>query len=351
MRKLLTILLCAGLILPHPALAAQSPELPDKVIPGGHTLGVKLYTDGLLVVGMAPVKTESGTVSPAETAGIKSGDMITHIQKKPVSTIPELQAITAGLRGEALEISYIRNGRLLSAILLPAKSSDETYRIGVWVRDSMAGIGTITFYDPDTGLFGALGHGINEAQTGQLLPMGSGHVLYSEVESVRAGLPGSPGELKGTFRGDRSYGHLLLNSEKGLYGTLTDSETLGPDLQKAVPVAKRNEVKAGSATILSNVEGDTVGQYTVEIVKVFPDEDEPRNFMLRVTDERLIAITGGIVQGMSGSPVLQDGKLVGAVTHVMINDPRRGYGIFAESMLREGMAALEAQTFNGAAAA
>ncbi|MCL1807417.1 MAG: SpoIVB peptidase [Oscillospiraceae bacterium] len=350
MRKICIFILCLGILLPAPAAAAQDSGLPDTVIPGGHTLGVKLQTDGLLVVGMAPVQTDGGTISPAQDAGLMSGDMITHIQNKPVSTIPELQALTAGLRGEATQISFLRNGRMLSTTLLPAKAAgDGQYRIGVWVRDSMAGIGTITFYDPESGLFGALGHGINEAETGQLLPMGSGHVLYSEVESVRAGQPGSPGELKGTFRNDKQYGYLLRNTDTGLYGTLPSPEALGPELQKPVPLARGNEVREGAAVILSNISGDQVERFHVEIIKVFPGDNETRNFMLRVTDERLLSVTGGIVQGMSGSPVLQDGKLIGAVTHVLINDPKRGYGIFAESMLRDGMTALEAQTLGLAA--
>jgi stage IV sporulation protein B len=347
MRKILAVILSLFLLLP----GAQASGLYDTVIPGGHTLGVRLHTDGLLVVGMAPVQTDDGTFSPAEDAGLMSGDMITHIGRKPVSTIPELQTITEALRGEALELSYIRNGRMLSATLFPVKAAqDGQYRIGVWVRDSMAGIGTFTFYDPGSGLFGALGHGINDAETGRLLPMGSGYVLYSEVESVRAGQPGSPGELKGAFRDDKHYGHLLRNSETGLYGTLPDAEALGPEAHKPVPVAPGSEVKTGAAVILSNVSGDLVETFDIEIVKVFPAENEPRNFMIRVTDERLIALTGGIVQGMSGSPVLQDGKLVGAVTHVLINDPKRGYGIFAESMLREGKAALDAEAFVSVAA-
>jgi stage IV sporulation protein B len=277
--------------------------------------------------------------------------MITHIQKKPISTVTELQKLASGLRGETLAISYLRNGRMFSTTLRPVKASqDGQYRIGVLVRDGMAGIGTITFYDPETGLFGALGHGINEAETGRLLPMGSGHVLYSEVESVRPGQPGSPGELKGVFRTDKQYGYLLRNTETGLYGTLPNDEALGPQAGKPVQVAKGGEVKTGAANILSNVDGDKVERFEIEILKIFPAENEPRNFMIRVTDTRLIALTGGIVQGMSGSPVLQDGKLVGAVTHVLINDPTRGYGIFAESMLREGMMALDAQTLGNAAA-
>jgi stage IV sporulation protein B len=309
---------------------------------------MKLYTDGLLVVGFAPVETEGGTVSPAQDAGLAGGDMITHIQKKPISTIQELQALS--LDGTPLEITYIRNGRPLSTALYPAKAAyDSKYRIGVWVRDSMAGIGTITFFDPETGLFGALGHGINDGETGLLLPMGSGHVLYSEVESVRIGQPGLPGELRGSFREDKKYGELLRNAETGLFGTLPSPEALGPQSQHAVPVASPDEVREGAAFILSNVSGDTVERFDVEIVKVYASENSPRDFMLRIIDERLIELTGGIVQGMSGSPVLQDGKLVGAVTHVLINDPKRGYGIFAESMLREGVMALESAAFAEAA--
>jgi stage IV sporulation protein B len=349
MRKILTIILAFGILLPAPATTARAPGLPDTVIPGGHTLGMKLYTDGLLVVGIAPVETEGGTVSPAEDAGLAGGDMITRIQNKAVSTIPELQALTNTLRGEALEITYLRNSQPLKTTLIPAKSAEDgKYRIGIWVRDSMAGIGTITFYDPRTGLFGALGHGINDSETGLLLPMGSGHVLYSEVESVRIGQPGSPGELRGSFRDDKQYGYLLRNAESGLYGKL-DAEALGPRPQDAIPIAKPGDVREGAATILSNVSGDLVERFDAEIVKVYPAENTPRDFMLRITDERLIDVTGGIVQGMSGSPVLQDGKLVGAVTHVLINDPKRGYGIFAEAMLREGIRALESAAFAGAA--
>ncbi|MDR1691817.1 MAG: SpoIVB peptidase, partial [Oscillospiraceae bacterium] len=345
MRKALTILLCLLLLTPIPAQAAREPVLPGSVIPGGHTLGVKLQTDGLMVVGMAPVNTEDGTVSPADEAGIICGDMITHIQNRTLSTVGELMALTEKLSGEALAVTFLRDGKLCDTTLIPARSaSDGKYRIGVWVRDSMAGIGTITFYEPETGLFGALGHGINEAETGRLLPMGSGHVLYSRVESVRQGTPGTPGELKGAFRDDRAYGHLLRNTDKGLFGTLTGKEAMGSPLAKPIPVARPSEAELGKAEILSNVSGDTVERFEIEIVKIFSGED-CRNFMIRVTDEGLLTRTGGIVQGMSGSPVLQNGKLVGAVTHVLISDPKRGYGIFADSMLREGVRALDAQTW------
>ncbi len=349
MRKLFAILLAAVVLL-TPVYAVQEPVLPETVVPGGHTLGVRLSADGLVVVGIAPVEVAAGiTESPATDAGIAGGDVITHIDNKPVSTVAELQALLKELDGgKAVIISYLRDGRSFETTLTPVRTArDSQYRIGIWVRDHMAGIGTFTFYDPATGLFGALGHGINEGETGSLVPLGSGHVLYSEVESVRAGTPGTPGELKGTFKRDRHYGFLLKNTKIGLFGTLPNSEALGPGQRQPIPVAKAAEVKTGKAVILANTSGDTVEEYEIEITKLYGDENESRNFMLRVTDQRLLDLTGGIVQGMSGSPVIQDGKLCGAVTHVLISDPKRGYGVFAESMLREGMAALAAEAMAG----
>ena len=199
----------------------------------------------------------------------------------------------------------------------------------------MAGIGTLTFYDPESSIFGALGHGINDVDTAQLMPLQSGTIMYSAVTDVKKGLSGAPGELHGTFDVARDMGHLYANTHSGIFGTLTDESVLGQ--QQPVEIAERSEVKTGPATILSNIAGEDVKEYQVEILHVYSAvEGETRNLMLKVTDPELLAQTGGIVQGMSGSPILQSGKLVGAVTHVLVNDPTRGYGILAENML--GMA-------------
>lgn len=343
MRKFTASLLCAALLMTGVAYASE----PRSVIPGGHTLGVKLFCEGLLVVGMAPVETENGKENPALDAGLASGDIITHINESPVSNITELQALVAKRQGDSIEVKFQRGGHEKVTTLKPKQSKhDGAYKIGAWVRDSMAGIGTITFYDPSTGLFGALGHGINDADTGLLLPMSSGHVLYSEVESVRIGQPGSPGELKGTFRNDKAYGKLMKNTENGIFGVMPSGEALGPDPQKP---CETGTAKEGPATILSNIAGDEVLEYKIDIVKLYDAQGGARNFMIQVTDPALITATGGIVQGMSGSPIMQNGKLVGAVTHVLVNDPKRGYGIFIESMLKDGEAALEAETLADAA--
>lgn len=198
----------------------------------------------------------------------------------------------------------------------------------------MAGIGTLTFCEPATGRFGALGHGINDVDTAQLMPLQSGSIMYSEVTDVKKGEKGAPGELHGAFQVNRDLGELYANTASGVFGRLEDG-TLTDGLEP-VPVAERKEVKTGAATILSNIAGDQVEEYQVEIIRVYPANGaDTRNLMLKVTDPRLLETTGGIVQGMSGSPILQNGKLVGAVTHVLVNDPTQGYGILAENMLLE----------------
>lgn len=211
-------------------------------------------------------------------------------------------------------------------------SSDGAYKLGAWIRDSMAGIGTMTFYDPDSGTFGALGHGISDADTALLMPLQSGGIMSASVTDVKKGTCGAPGELHGAFETQTDLGALYANTESGVFGKLTD-KTILADAQP-VPVAAADEVRVGQAVIRSNVAGSTVEEYTVEITKLFSaTDDDTRDLMLTVTDPRLLESTGGIVQGMSGSPILQDGKLIGAVTHVLVNDPTRGYGIFATNML------------------
>ena len=227
-----------------------------------------------------------------------------------------------------------RNGKPVQLSVQAIQNIQGSYQLGVWLRDSMAGIGTMTFYDPDSGVFAALGHGINDVDTAQLMPLQSGSIMYSEVTDVKKGEKGAPGELHGAFQVNRDLGELYANTASGVFGRLEDG-TLTDGLEP-VPVAERKEVKTGAATILSNIAGDQVEEYQVEIIRVYPANGaDTRNLMLKVTDPRLLETTGGIVQGMSGSPILQNGKLVGAVTHVLVNDPTQGYGILAENMLLE----------------
>ena len=233
--------------------------------------------------------------------------------------------------GGTVELDVTRDGEELTLAAQPVLGEDGTWRLGAWIRDSMAGIGTVTFYDPATGSFGALGHGVTDTDTGLLMPLGDGSVMRASVKSVKRGSVGEPGERKGNFDLAHDRGELYANTERGVFGSLESCPWTEGD---AVPVAKADEVQAGPAVILSNVSGEDVAAYDIEILRVLEDTGS-QNLLLRVTDPALIEQTGGIVQGMSGSPILQNGKIVGAVTHVMVNDPEKGYGILIENMLAQ----------------
>ena len=317
------------------AQPAQAADETPMVIPIGRAVGIKLFSDGVMVVGFSEVTAADGSHVPARDCGLKEGDIITHINREEVDSIEEVQNVLQEVGGQAMSIRAVRDDQPVQFTAQAVQcSSDGQYKLGAWIRDSMAGIGTVTFADPQTGLFGALGHGINDVDTAQRMPLQSGGILYSEVTDVQKGEKGAPGELHGAFEVNRDLGELFANTDSGVFGTLADdSLTAG---RAAVPVAARSEVRTGKATILSNIAGDQVEEYEVEITRIYPpNEEDTRNLMLKVTDPELLEATGGIVQGMSGSPILQDGKLVGAVTHVLVNDPTQGYGILAEAMLTE----------------
>ena len=288
--------------------------LPGTLIPGGCTVGVKLYTQGLVVTGF-----EAG--SPAKAAGLKKGDVIVEADGEAVHTTASLRE---HIEDEPVVLTVLREGKRASFCVTPRDDA-----IGAYVKDSVAGIGTVTYYDPNTGAFGALGHGVCGGDTGQLVPVEAGVVVPSTVTQVRRGSGGDPGELKGKFDVEAIQGEIAKNTEQGIFGNLSV-----PLTGKPIPVGRSRDVEKGPATILANVSGREVQAYEVEILKVFSDNGESgRNLLLKITDPNLLTATGGIVQGMSGSPIVQNGKLVGAVTHVLVNDPTRGYGIFIENML------------------
>ena len=293
--------------------------LPKTLIPGGHTVGIKLYSQGLVITGF-------DEKSAAKKAGLKKGDVIVEVDGEVVHTA---QSLRDSLDGDRIVLTVLRKGREAEFTVKP-DTTTEGSRLGAYIRDSMAGIGTVTYYDPDTGDFGALGHGVTDADAEVLLPIEAGVVVKSSVASVEKGAVGEPGQLKGEFDVRRILGQVDENTEKGIFGKLTI-----PLSGKPLPVAEPDEVQTGKAVILSNVDGEAVREYSVEIVKLYPEADETgRNLLLQITDPVLLRQTGGIVQGMSGSPIIQDGKLVGAVTHVLVNDPTRGYGIFLENMMK-----------------
>ena len=277
------------------------------------------------------METGSGVLSPGAECGLQVGDVIEAANGQEVESSEQFAALLQC--GSRVDLDVTRDGRELKLAAQPVLGTDGTWRLGAWIRDSMAGIGTVTFYCPDTGAFGALGHGINDVDTARLMPLDSGSILPATVAGVQKGRAGDPGQLHGVFDTDSTLGLLSANTDGGVFGVMADS---GWVEGAPVEAAAREEVEPGEATILSNISGERVEEYAVRIEKVFPQrEDDCRDYLLKVTDPRLLDATGGIVQGMSGSPILQNGKIVGAVTHVLVDDPTSGYGIWVGRMLQQ----------------
>lgn len=301
------------------------------VVPGGTAFGLRLYTNGVVIVGMDPVETKEGSVNPAKDAGLKEGDVIVSMDGQSVSRNEDVSRIFRGCGGRALQLRIRRGTQELNVSFQPACSaSDGKFRAGLWIRDSSAGVGTLTFYEPESRVFAGLGHAICDVDTGEEMPLLAGDIVDAHINGCYKGSKGVAGELCGVF-GSRVMGTLTVNGNTGVYGIMNPSSALAG---KAVPVALRQEVKTGPAQIISTVDGKSPQYYDVEITKIYSGPDnQVKNMIVEVTDDALIQKTGGIVQGMSGSPILQNGMLVGAVTHVFVNNPLQGYGIFAENML------------------
>ncbi len=307
-------------------LGKSGPSAAGKIlIPGGQAVGVAIHTRGVLVVGLSD--------GAGLQAGLRAGDVLLSVNGRPLESADILTETVEAAQGQPLSIVLERDGREQTVLATPAfDESSQRYRLGVWVRDSTAGVGTLTFYDPETQRYGALGHAIIDTDTGMTLSVQEGRLMQAEVVGVRRGERGMPGELKGSFlREQVRLGAVESNGEKGIYGRMDGvvNNALYPD---GLPVGGKGEVHTGAATILSTVDGSEMAEYSVEITQVNRGSEQ-KSMVIRVTDERLIAKTGGIVQGMSGSPIIQDGKIIGAVTHVFVNDPAKGYGIFIENML------------------
>ena len=320
-RRFAAVFLGALVCLALPAGAAGR-----ELAVGGETVGIRLFSDGVVVIGLTEIETERGAASPGTACGLRVGDVIDSVDGRAVDSSEQFAAMLQS--GGTVELNVQRGDEALRLTAAPAMGRDGTYRLGAWVRDSMAGIGTVTYRDPGTGAFGALGHGITDTDTGLLIPLGDGAVMASAVKAVKKGQAGDPGELRGEFDMSEDLGTLTANTRQGVFGVMTGQEIGG----EILPTAAWEEVRAGEAVIRANVMGESVEEYAIKILRVL-DRDGEQNMLVEVTDRRLLEQTGGIVQGMSGSPIIQDGKLVGAVTHVLVNDPTRGYGIFIENML------------------
>jgi len=303
----------------------------QKVYPCGVPFGVKIFTEGVLIVGISDIKTENGITSPAKAAGLKKGDIILSINNRQIKDNEELLKVVEESSGKVLDCDVVRNGENFKAKIQPLKSkSDNTYRIGLWVRDSSAGIGTLTFYDEKSLAFAGLGHGICDVDTGEILSLSHGDVVKANISGIVKGTKGMPGELKGYFIEPNSIGTLYKNTECGIYGLLNE-KFIG---HKLAVVAMKQQVKLGKAYILTTTSGTSPQMYDIEIQNInYNEKMKSKNMIIKITDDRLLSQTGGIIQGMSGSPIIQNDMLVGAITHVFVNDPQKGYAIFAENML------------------
>lgn len=305
-------------------LTMSTVAMAQELIPGGKALGIKMLTDGVMVAGVQSVETKSGKVSPAEAAGIRKGDIITRIGAKDVSSAEDFTEAVQGLDGGKISVTVDRAGKTRQFNVAPVQATDGAWKLGLMLRDGISGVGTLTFYDPTTGIYGALGHSISDAETGTTLPLGDGSIYDAQVVGIAKGEVGSPGALNGSTDEAAFLGDIQINCGCGIYGA---AQFDGKPLETG-------DIKTGKASIYCTLEGDTVNEYQIEVKRVY-ENDGLKTVLITVTDPALIAKTGGIVQGMSGSPIIQEGKLVGAVTHVFVNDPTSGYGISIQDMLEQ----------------
>ncbi len=303
---------------------AASVFAEEYVIPSGECIGVKLYTDGLIVVGTAEVTDRSGkTVDPSEKSGISKGDIIKKINGKDAVSNETVSEVLSSVSGD-VTVTVEKNGKEHEVSITPA-DTESGPKLGLWLRDSTAGLGTLT-YTTDTG-FAALGHAICDVDTGSIMPIERGFIQNCTITSISKGKAGEPGAITGDINGSE-LGRITKNTNYGIFGELDIQPSGTP-----VPVADRSEVRTGDAVILADADGKGVKEYTIKIKRVTLPSGSGKDMVIEVTDNDLIDLTGGIVQGMSGAPILQNGKFVGAVTHVFVNDPLSGYAILAENML------------------
>nr|WP_237049373.1 SpoIVB peptidase [Lentibacillus amyloliquefaciens] len=324
--------------MPQNKADASAPE-DIKVVPGGQSIGVQLHTLGVLVVGHHQVKGENGSVSPGEDASIEVGDVILKINGEEVKEMEDVKPFVkkAGESDKQLDVTVKRDDETIETKLDPVKDKKEDeYRIGLYIRDSAAGIGTMTFYDPKTKNYGALGHVISDMDTQKPIEIHNGSIVRSNVTSIEKGNNGTPGEKQAKFSmKDEKIGNITKNSPFGIFGQLNKPIKNGK-YDKPMPIALSHEVKEGPAKILTVLEDEKVKAFDVKVVSSVPQKfPAKKGMVIQITDDELLNETGGIVQGMSGSPIIQEGKVIGAVTHVFVNDPTSGYGVHIEWMLEE----------------
>lgn len=308
-----------------------------NVIPVGQIAGLKLYTHGVMVVGLSEITSENNEkFKPYDGSGIREGDTITKVDDLDIIDTEHLIDVINNSKGKSLNIKFIRDGKEFSCDIKPVKTSKTGYKLGLWVRDSAAGIGTLTYYDPESKSFAALGHGITDVDTGNLIDISNGEFLTTKILSIVKGIKGNPGKIQGSIDNQKNIGKIYKNSNLGIYGKLENLDAINLENANTLEVADRNEIELGKAKILCSLDGNVAKEYEIEIEKIFiQNNDDNKSMLIKITDEDLLQKTGGIVQGMSGSPVIQNGKFIGAVTNVLVNDPASGYAVFGDLMIRE----------------
>ncbi len=313
---------------PIQTVIADKSSTGKKVILGGFAFGVKLLSNGVMVIGISEVNTPNGVCSPAQECGLQKNDIILNIDNQKVKTNEQLHDKIVAC-DNSLNLTVKRNDDILSINLTPVSDSNGIKRAGIWVRDSAAGIGTATYIDPDTKTVAGLGHAICDSDTKQVIPLYDGEICIANITSVTKSVRGNIGGLNGYFDLN-NLGKLVINNEFGVFATTKEDF----DEQNLITVAEPCQVKTGKAKILTTIDENGPKLYDIEIETIDQKNKNPtKNMTVKITDDELLAKTGGIVQGMSGSPIIQNGMLIGAVTHVFVNAPQKGYGIFAENML------------------
>lgn len=331
LKKFLSVALTTIISVYASAIPCNSGELPRYVYLGGEPFGLKMYTDGVMIVELESYFDGSRYVCPAKDGGLRESDVIKEINGTDITSNEKLREVTLNSDGNTLDVTLEREEKMLSKQITPVKNTAGNYLIGAWVRDSSAGIGTVTYYDSEQSYFAGLGHGICDCDTNTLMPLASGEAVVAEISSVTKSTNGSPGSLNGYFS-DRTIGEITKNCDIGLYGTFDNSLV---ENKEKIQVAQRSELKKGKATVYTTIEGNSPQPYEIEITGISRNKNSNESFTVKITDYRLLEKSGGIVQGMSGSPIVMDGKLVGAVTHVFINSTNEGYGIYIGNMMEK----------------
>lgn len=309
-----------------------------KVVPVGKVIGLRMYTDGVLVVGLSEVEdTNNYKIKPYENSDIKPGDTIVEINKKIIEDIDNLKQVINDSNGNEIEITILRNGKLLNTNIIPVQTEDSKYQLGLWVKDAATGVGTITFYEPESNFFGILGHGITDSDTNNLINIDSGELVTAKVISLKRGEANVPGEIKGTIVNSQIIGEITKNTQFGVFGKLNNLTALNVDISKSIDVASREEINEGEAKIICSINSSNVSkEYKIEIEKIYRENDyNNKSMLIKITDEELLKETGGIIRGLSGAPIIQNGKFVGAITNVLVSNPQMGYGIFADMMIKQ----------------